>query len=152
MVNIAFAGLRHGHIFALYGEAVKNPEYTVVGAFEENEAARAEAEARGLSCNYKSLDELLADERVDVVALGGRYGERGGYAVRALRAGKHVIADKPLATSVEQLEEIEKAALALGMIPQEQAQQIVISVDMPQTEEKIGFWAHTITFLEGLFA
>ena len=50
------------------------------------------------------------------------------------------------------IEEIEKAALALGMIPQEQAQQIVISVDMPQTEEKIGFWAHTITFLEGLFA
>ena len=114
MVNVAFAGLRHGHIFALYGEAVKNPEYTVVGAFEENEAARAEAEARGLSCNYKSLDELLADERVDVVALGGRYGERGGYAVRALRAGKHVIADKPLATSPEQLAEIEKAARESG--------------------------------------
>ena len=50
------------------------------------------------------------------------------------------------------IEEIEKAALALGMIPQEQAQQIVISVDMPQPEEKLSFWEHTITFLESLFA
>ena len=32
MINIAFAGLRHGHIFALYNEAIKNPAYAVLGA------------------------------------------------------------------------------------------------------------------------
>ena len=50
------------------------------------------------------------------------------------------------------IEEIEKSALALGMIPQEQAQQMAISVEMPQTEETPGFWQRTVTFLEGLFA
>ena len=50
------------------------------------------------------------------------------------------------------IEEIERAALALGMIPQEQVQTIVITVDMPEPEEETGFWQHTITFLESLFA
>lgn len=114
MINIAFAGLRHGHIFSLFGEAVRNPEYNVLGAFEENEAARREAESRELVCNYESLEALLSDERVDAVALGGRYGERGGVAIRALRAGKHVIADKPLTTSLEELELIEREARLSG--------------------------------------
>ena len=116
MIHIAFAGLRHGHIFALYNEALRNPSYTVLGAFEENEDARREAESRGLICNYESLDALLADERVDVVALGGCYGERGGVAVRALRAGKHVIADKPLATSLSELGAIEEEANRSGRV------------------------------------
>ena len=50
------------------------------------------------------------------------------------------------------IEEIEKSALALGMIPQEQAQTMVISVEMPQPEETPSFWQHAITFLESLFA
>lgn len=110
MIHIAFAGLRHGHIFALYSEAMKNPAYTVLGAYEENEDARRDAESRGLICNYATLEELLVDERVDVVALGGCYGMRGGVAIRALQAGKHVIADKPLTTSLEELEMIEREA------------------------------------------
>lgn len=50
------------------------------------------------------------------------------------------------------LETIEKSALAIGMIPQEQAKQITISVPMPEAEEEPGFWEKTILFLEGLFA
>lgn len=50
------------------------------------------------------------------------------------------------------IEEIERSALALGMIPQEQAQQMVITVEMPQQQETPGFWQQTITFLESLFA
>lgn len=50
------------------------------------------------------------------------------------------------------METIEKSALAIGMIPQEQAKQITISVPMPETEENPGFWEKTILFLEGLFA
>ena len=114
MINIAFAGLRHGHIFTLYNEAVNNPKYNVLGAFEENEAARLEAQTQGLVCNYESLEALLADERVDAVALGGCYGTRGEYAIKALRAGKHVIADKPLTTSLEELDIIEREAKNRG--------------------------------------
>ena len=42
-MNLAFAGLRHGHIFGLYDAAMKHPDVTIAGAWEEDEAARAEA-------------------------------------------------------------------------------------------------------------
>ncbi len=50
------------------------------------------------------------------------------------------------------METIKKSALAIGMIPQEQAKQITISIPMPEIEEDPGFWEKTILFLEGLFA
>lgn len=109
-MKIAFAGLRHGHIFVLYNMAKENPLYQITGAFEENNDAKAAAEAQGVRCNYLSYEELLADPQVEAVALGGCYGDRGGMAIAALKAGKHVIADKPLCTSLEELDAIEKLA------------------------------------------
>ena len=50
------------------------------------------------------------------------------------------------------IEEIERAALAMGMIPQSEAKQISISVPMPEVVQEPSFWERTITFLEGLFA
>ena len=62
------------------------------------------------------------------------------------------MADRALYEESLDLETIERSALALGMIPQDQAKQITISVSMPETEEQPGFWEKTIQFLEGLFA
>lgn len=113
-MNIAFAGLRHDHIFALYTMAEMNPLYRIVGAFEEDDDARRRAEIRGAVCSYTSFDELLRDPTVDVVALGGCYGDRGNMAIKALQSGKHVIADKPLCTALDELDEIERIAKERG--------------------------------------
>lgn len=113
-MRIAFAGLRHDHIFAVHDMALRQGDYTVTGAFEENEAARAKAESRGLPCNYPTYEALLADDTVEAVALGGCYGDRGQMAIDALRAGKHVLADKPLCTSLTELTEIERLAKESG--------------------------------------
>jgi len=50
------------------------------------------------------------------------------------------------------LETIKKSAIAIGMIPQSEVEQITISVSMPESEEEPGFWKKTVLFLEGLFA
>lgn len=109
-MNIAFAGLRHSHIFALYDMALAHPQYTVVGAFESEPHARETAKAHGVICNYESYQALLTDDTVDIVALGGCFGDRGQMAIRALQMGKHVIADKPLCTSLAELDRIETLA------------------------------------------
>jgi len=109
-MNIAFAGLRHDHIYDLYNMAKNHELYTIVGEFEEDAAAREAAIEKGLTCQYKTYDELLSDEKVEVVALGGCYGDRGQMAIDALKAGKHVIADKPLCTKLSELDEIERLA------------------------------------------
>ena len=114
-MKIAFAGLRHGHIFVLYQMAKDNPLYEITGAFEENNDARAAAQAQGVVCNYVNYEALLADPEVEAVALGGCYADRGGMAIAALKAGKHVIADKPLCTSLEELDTIEMLAKEKGL-------------------------------------
>lgn len=54
--------------------------------------------------------------------------------------------------SQRDLQEVEKTALALGMIPKEQAQQISIQVELPEPPEQVSLWNRIGTFLSGLFA
>ena len=109
-MKLAFAGLRHDHIYAVHKMALAQGEYTVTGAFEENSAAREKAASFGLDCRYPTYEALLSDDTVDAVALGGCYAHRGQMAVKALQAGKHVLADKPLCTDLATLDEIERLA------------------------------------------
>ncbi len=58
----------------------------------------------------KDLDALIAAEEVDLISLcSPRRDEQCGHALRCLRGGKHVLAEKPAAITVEELEELERA-------------------------------------------
>ena len=57
---------------------------------------------------------MLSDTKIETVILGGCFGDRGEMAIKALKAGKHVIADKPLCTSLKQLNEIEDLTRKTG--------------------------------------
>ncbi len=50
------------------------------------------------------------------------------------------------------LKQIEEKALALGMIPKEEAQTITATVTIPEPEPEPGFWEDVIWFFSGLFA
>jgi predicted dehydrogenase len=116
MIRIAFAGFRHGHILGLYDEAKKSPLVEIVGAFEADKATREKMEReRGIAFTYDSYDALLSDKSVDAVAIGDYYSVRGSLAIRALKAGKHVIADKPLCTEQREAEEIAALAKETGL-------------------------------------
>ena len=114
-MKIAFAGFRHGHIFVLYEMAKNHPDFEIVGAFEQLESARKTAEANGVNFNYTTYKSLLEDDSVEVVAIGSTYGDRGSMAIEALKNGKHVICDKPLCTSLLELDEIEKLSKQKGL-------------------------------------
>lgn len=107
-MNIAFAGFRHSHIFGLYNMAKKSERVNICGCFEEDGAARAEAERAGVNFNYSSYAEILEDRNVDAVAVGDYYGRRGRMVIEALKCGKHVICDKPICTDASELEEIKR--------------------------------------------
>lgn len=107
-MNLVFVGYKHRHTGAIYEEAMKTEGITVLGAWEDTEEGRAMAEGLGLSFSYPTFDAVLADDRVDAIVLGGSYGERGAEAIAALKAGKHVYADKPVCTRLCELDEIER--------------------------------------------
>ncbi len=86
------------------------PELSVVSAFDRDpERLAAFCRHHGVAA-ATSLDEVLADERVDLVL--NLTNPRSHYEVSlaALQAGKHVYSEKPLAMALDQAEEL--AALA----------------------------------------
>lgn len=105
-MKILFYGFRHSHIDGLFSRAQNNARVEIAACLEENEEARKSAEERlGAKFDNQSYGEWLKTD-VDVVAIGGRYGDRGNAIIEALKAGKHVIADKPICTKMEEYEEI----------------------------------------------
>ena len=105
--RIAFIGFRHGHIFDLYARAAAHPQLTVVGAAEDDDATRETLAKEGkVKLTHRDPMALIHETQADIIAIGDYYGRRGALALAALRAGKHVIADKPLCTSLKELADI----------------------------------------------
>ena len=115
-MKIAFAGFRHGHIWGLYNSVIENPEIELGGCYERDEKARKVAEDdNGIKFNYNSYEDILNDKSIDAVAIGDYYGIRGKMVIDALKAGKHVICDKPVCTDLKELDEIERLAKETGL-------------------------------------
>jgi predicted dehydrogenase len=76
----------------------------VVGVYDIDPSATAVVADRfDVGKIFTSLDELLADESIAVVDVATRPEERVEIVERALDAGKHVLAQKPAATSTGEL-------------------------------------------------
>lgn len=54
------------------------------------------------------FEELIGDPDLDLILIATRHDQHAELALRALRAGKHVFVEKPLAVSAEQLDAIEQ--------------------------------------------
>ena len=83
----------------------------LVGATDLNPARQKAAEALGLKW-YPSLEAVLADKSVDGVYIATNNRSHVPLAMSALKAGKHVIVEKPIATSVADAKRLNKLAKA----------------------------------------
>jgi len=71
---------------------------------------------------YESLDDMLADPEVQLVSLcSPRRSEQAEHAIRCMRAGRHVYAEKPCALSMEELDRIVSTSRETGMTFREMA-------------------------------
>ena len=114
-MKIAFAGIRHVHITVLAELARMTPGVEIAGFWEEDPQALEDARRIFPEPCYPDYAALLSDPEVEIVAVGDYYGIRGQRILQALEAGKHVLADKPLCTSLEELEKIEALSQAKGL-------------------------------------
>ena len=86
----------------------------VMGGYDVSSSALAEALSAGLPRGYRSLDELLDDPSVSVVDVATRPEDRAEVARAALQAGKHVLAQKPFAISMEEGQSLVELADRMG--------------------------------------
>ncbi|MBM3957895.1 MAG: Gfo/Idh/MocA family oxidoreductase, partial [Gemmatimonadetes bacterium] len=71
---------------------------------------------RKVSVLYSSLDEVLADERVDAVSLATPPYLHAEQAIAAAEAGRHVYCEKPMALSVGDCRRMVEAARRAGVV------------------------------------
>ena len=90
------------------------PHAELVGAFDLNPARAAAAAALGLKW-YASLDEILADAAVDAVFIATNNASHAQLAIAALKAGKHVIVEKPMATALADARKMARLARAKNL-------------------------------------
>lgn len=119
-LKFAIAGMRHGHINDLIARVRERPDTKLVAVCEQDAATRAKLDPAALGAPViDSRQRLWSDIECDVVGIGDYYGARGAIAIEASEHGKHVISDKPLCTSLAELDRIEKLArerrLRVGM-------------------------------------
>ena len=120
MASIGAAVMGAGFIGPVHVEALRRLGVRVVGLLGvSDEESQAAAQTLGLPKAYKSYEEVLADDEVQAVHLAVPNRLHFGMARDALKAGKHVMCEKPLAMnsreSAELVELAARAGLAAGV-------------------------------------
>ncbi len=88
----------------------------VACASRDPEKARSFAATFGVARAHPSFDALLADRDVDAVYIATPNSLHAEQAILALRAGKHVLCEKPLALSANDGQRVLDAARASGRV------------------------------------
>lgn len=112
--RVAFIG--GGFMAEVHSRAARSARGSLVGGASSSFDSAQRAAARlGLDRAYGSVDELLADDSIDLVHICTPNTTHAGFALAALAAGKHVICEKPLATTVADARQLAEAAARAGV-------------------------------------
>jgi len=109
-MKLAIVGAAHQHVDYVLSEVTHRSELELVAAVEPNPRLRARYLNELNVPLYDDAEDLFARHEVDIALVAGVYSERAAASAVALKAGAHILADKPLCTSLEQLETIRYAA------------------------------------------
>lgn len=96
------------------------PEYTdnknaTIAAYYDLNTQRAQELANQYGGKvYPSYEEILADPEIDAVSVCTANSSHAQITIEALKAGKHVLCEKPMATTLEDCEEMVQAAKQSG--------------------------------------
>jgi predicted dehydrogenase len=101
MSRVALVGLGDIGTTAHLPALLDNPDVTVAAVADPDQKRRAGALDLVPAANaYESLDEVLADESIVAVVLATPPWVTTSLTVQALQAGRYVLAEKPIASSV----------------------------------------------------
>ena len=114
-LNIGIIGAARVAVYAMIGPAKENP-HTQVTAVAARDPARARefAELHAIPTVHTSYASLIADPEIDLVYVATPPAFHAENAIAALRAGKHVLVEKPFAMNARQAAEIVAAAAQTG--------------------------------------
>ena len=95
-------------------EYAENPYAELAGFYDLNTQRAAELAAQYGGKAYESAEAMLADPAIDAVSVCVANHAHAPITIAALKAGKHVLCEKPMATTLEECEEMVKTAHEAG--------------------------------------
>ncbi|MFA6856199.1 MAG: ribonuclease HI [Treponema sp.] len=110
--TVNWAVIAPGHIAAKFAEALSGLAETDSSFCRYAVASRTAEKAEKFAAQwgflkpYGSYDELLADSAVDAVYIASPHTSHAELSLKALRAGKHVLCEKPAAVNADQLQTV----------------------------------------------
>ena len=114
-LGVAFIG--GGFMADVHSRAARAAGARIVSVTSSSpQSTRAAADRIGAERAIEDVDALLADPAVDVVHVVTPNATHHALTARALAAGKHVVCEKPLATSVADAHDLEQRASAAGVV------------------------------------
>jgi predicted dehydrogenase len=115
--SIGAAVIGTGFIGTVHVEALRRIGVNVLGVLGSTpERGAARADALGVPTAYPSLEALLADDRVRVVHVTSPNDLHVSQTEAVLRAGKHVVCEKPLAMTAEASAGLVALAAETGLV------------------------------------
>ena len=113
-INVAIVGLGFGAEFIPIYK--KHPNANLLAICQRNEKKLNEiGDAFDIKERYTSYDELLKNPDIDAVHINTPIPDHGIQSIKALKAGKHVACTVPMATTLEECEEIVKLTKETGL-------------------------------------
>lgn len=95
-------------------EYLANKDAKIEGFFDFNKERAAELAEKYGGKAYETLDDMLSDQDIDAVSVCVANAAHAEDTIAALKAGKHVLCEKPMATTLEDCEAMVKTARTSG--------------------------------------
>jgi predicted dehydrogenase len=112
-LNIALVGL--GRYAGILADGLQESQYCQLAGIVTGHPAKAEAWKKQYDIpdsniyNYENFDSIAKNKDIDVIYVVLPNSMHAEYTIRAAKAGKHVICEKPMATSVKDCEDMIQA-------------------------------------------
>jgi len=108
MIKAAIVGA--GYIAQAHANAIKNNEDAMISAIVDIAEEKGRKMADSFNCSYyKSLDELFKNEEIDCVIVCVPTPFHPEIVIKAANAKKHILCEKPMALSLEEIDKMIKA-------------------------------------------
>lgn len=114
MIRVGIAGCGKIAQVRHLPEYAAHPDAQIRGLYDLNQDRTRALAQQYQAKAYASFEEMLADPELDAVSICAANASHASMSVAALKAGKHVLCEKPMATSLADCEEMVRAARENG--------------------------------------
>lgn len=142
-MELNFGLIGCGRIAKRHAEIIKKTENANLIAVCDIDSAKATIFGNEFSANtFNTIDKLLLNSEIDIVSICTPNGLHAIHSIKALKAGKHVLCEKPMAINVvdcgEMIKAAEKANKRLFIIKQNRYNPPVVAVKEAIENGKLG--------------